>query len=94
MEVKGGGVSSSHGGMFHSRKNMISLPAQAAPRGVVHSFTAYASDSKTLPTSPPTLLTPSYLLHASCAACCRVPGEGRGAARKPDNQEAVTSGPR
>lgn len=45
-------VSSSHGGMFLSRKNDFPF-TQPAPQGVVHSYTAYASDSNTLP--PPHL---------------------------------------
>ena len=63
---------------------MISLSTQAAPQGVVHSFTAHASDSNTLPPptspflpSPHLPPAPLSLLHASCTVCCRVLGERR-----------------
>lgn len=85
-------------GECFSAGKMISLSTQPAPQGVVHNFTAYASHSNTFPpptssrlSLPPYPPAPSSLLHASCTVSCRVLGE-REAAKKPDNQEAVTSG--
>lgn len=77
---------------------MISLSTQAAPQGVVHSYTAYASDSNTLPpptssllSLPPTPHLPSSALPVQCAGGYWERGRQP---EKPDNQEAVTSGPR
>lgn len=87
---------------------MISLSTKLPPQGVVHSLTAYAFDSNTLPpptsplltslppsTQPPSSTLPVRMLQGTKRwEGERGEGRGREAARKPDNQEAVTSGPR
>lgn len=90
---------SSHGGMFLSRKNDFPFYTTCTAGcctqlhciclSFKHISASHLFSSLYLPTHPP---APSSLLHASCTVSCRVLGE-REAAKKPDNQEAVTSGP-
>lgn len=83
-------MSGSHGAMFPSRKTDFPFYTTAPQGGC---YTAYASDSNTFPPLPSSPLPLTHSFRASCAVCCRVPGEEE-AARNPDNEEVVTSGPR
>lgn len=67
-------MSGSHGAMFHSRKNDFPFYT-TAPQGVVHSYTAYASDSNTFPPPTSLLLSPPLMRFLYCnAAGCRERG--------------------
>lgn len=89
---------SSHGGMFLSRKNDFPFYTTCTA-GLLYTTSLHMPLIQTHFRLPPLLVSlppyppaPSSLLHASCTVSCRVLGE-REAAKKPDNQEAVTSGP-
>lgn len=81
-----------HVGECFSAGKIISLQHSLHHRGLYTASRYTPLIQNTLPPPTSTLPTSSCLLLAFCTVCCRVLG-AREAARKPDNQAAVTSGP-